>query len=409
MEYTDLIPHLFRTEYRKIVSVLCHHFGINEIELAEDIASETFLTASQVWPMKGVPVQPEAWLYHVAKNKAKNALRRRSNFINKVLPAATAGSIETEIDLSEESIEDSQLRMLFAVCHPVLPVEMQIALALRVLCGFGIDEIADAFLSNRETITKRLYRAKERIRQERIEIVFPDENELHKRIDAVLKTIYLLFNEGYYSISSNEPLRKDLCLEAMRLCHMLLPHSGTYRSRTCALLALMCFHASRFDARVGGHGEIVLYEDQDVARWNRDLIARGANYLHEASIGKDLSTYHVEAAIAAWHTQKHDAAARWDNILQLYNHLLQLSYSPMAALNRTYAYAKVHGHLKALEEARKLRLEGNQFYHMLLGVLYEDIDRKLSLENFEMAFAHARAEADRQLIQLRINRIGAVN
>ena len=251
MPEQELIPHLFRTEYRKIVSVLCRRFGFDQIEIAEDIAGDTFLTAAETWGLKGIPPNPAAWLYKVAKNKAKNYLQRNSTFENKIIPEIKNDSvnfIEQEIDLSPQNINDSQLQMMFAVCHPSISTESQIGLSLRILCGFGIEEIADAFLTNKETINKRLYRAKEKLRREKIKIELPPEDEIDERLEVVLKTIYLLFNEGYYSVSQNVTLRRDFCLEAMRLCYMLVENKGTNKPQANALLSLMCFHASRFDA-----------------------------------------------------------------------------------------------------------------------------------------------------------------
>src|SRR5215471_11363735 len=182
MQQQELIPHLFRTEYRKIISVLYKRFGFDQIESAEDIASDTFATAAQSWPMNGIPPNPTAWLYNVAKNKAKNYLQRDSVFRNKVIPNITERKTlelsEDEIDLSPQNISDSQLQMMFAICHPTIPSEAQIGLSLRILCGFGIDEIADAFLTNKETINKRLFRAKEKMREEKIPIEIPDVSEI---------------------------------------------------------------------------------------------------------------------------------------------------------------------------------------------------------------------------------------
>ena len=253
MTQQQLIPHLFRTEYRKIVAVLCKRFGFEQIEIAEDIASDTFLAATQSWSYDGAPPNPVAWLYNVAKNKAKNYLQRGATFEAKVAPQMindAATTYENELDLSPQNINDSQLQMMFAICQPVIPVEAQIGLSLRILCGFGIDEIAEAFLSNKETINKRLFRAREKLRQEKIKIEFPGPSEIDARLDTVLTTIYLLFSEGYYSISQNQTLRKDLCLEAMRLCTMLTEHENTNQPRVNALLSLMYFHSSRFDARI---------------------------------------------------------------------------------------------------------------------------------------------------------------
>ena len=406
----ELLPHLFRTEYRKIISVLCKSFGFEHIETAEDIASDTFLTAAETWGLKGLPENPTAWLYHVAKNKAKNHLQRQSLFETKITPALEAGSekvYEPEIDLSAQNINDSQLQMMFAICHPSIPVEAQIGLSLRILCGFGITEIADAFLSNKETINKRLFRAKEKLRSEKVKIELPDMTATQERMDAVLTTLYLLFNEGYYSTSQNITLRKDLCLEAIRLCNLLVENEQTNKPAANALLSLMCFHASRFEARINKHGGIVLYDDQDVTLWSHELIRQGEYFLNAAARGTHLSKYHLEAAIAYWHTNKEDTPEKWENILQLYNQLLQLEYSPMAALNRTYALSKANGKKEAIVEAEKLRLEDNHFYFTLLGVLYKNVDDGKARMNFEKALALAKTPGDRQTIREKLEEMSS--
>src|SRR6185295_11124907 len=264
--------------------------------------------------------------------------------------------------------------MMFALCNPILPLESQVALTLRILCGFGIEEIADAFLTNRETINKRLSRGKEKLRNAGIEIRLPASGEINQRIDAVLTSLYLLFNEGYYSSSRDHVLRKDFCLEAMRLTGLMAENEQTDLPRVDALLALMCFHASRFDARTDEKGEIIRYDEQDIELWNDELISTGHYYLNKASRGKELSRYHLEAGIAYWHTIKNDSAEKWENILQLYNQLLCILYSPVSALNRTYALSKIKGKPAAIREAEKLGLTKNHLYHVLLGYLYEGID-----------------------------------
>ncbi len=396
MAENELIPHLFRTEYRKIVSVLCARMGFGQMELAEDIASETFLTAMQTWPMAGLPPHPVAWLYHVAKNKARNYLQREAVFRGKVLPVIKNVNIDDpEIDLSPANIEDSQLRMMFTICHPSIPAEAQIGLSLRILCGFGIEEIADAFLTNKETINKRLYRAREKLREEKVDIALLNARMIEARLPAVLTTIYLLFTEGYY-------LRNDFCQEAMRLCRMLIDYPPTDQPMVNALLALMCFHASRLDARVDQQGELVLYADQDVSRWNGQLIREGAYYLNRSASGPALTKYHLEANIAYWHCVKEDSAEKWENILQFYNYLLQLEYSPVAALNRTYALSNVQGKSVALAEALKLKLEGNPYYFALLGELYGGIDDTRAKECYRKAASLAKSDADRQTLLKKI-------
>ena len=407
MQQPELIPHLFRTEYRKIAAVLCKLFGIEHIEIAEDITSDTFLQATETWGIKGLPENPTAWLYTVAKNKARDYLKRNAVFdqkIKKHLQHTSSQTDEIEIDLSVKNIEDSQLQMMFAICHPSISNEAQISLSLRILCGFGVEEIANAFLSNKETINKRLFRAKEKLRIEKVKIEFPDESLLDQRLETVLTTLYLLFNEGYYSSSRDQTLRKELCLEAMRLTYLLIENDKTNQPFVNALFSLMCFHASRFEARTGEDGSIILYDDQDTTLWNEELIKQGEYYLNRAAVGHDVSKYHLEAAIAFWHTHKKDTAEKWENILQCYNRLLQLEYSPMAALNRTYALSKANGKAEAIVEAEKLNMENNHLYHSLLGELYRYIDNHKAILHLQKALALAKSTADKNIIADKILR-----
>ena len=406
MNKDEIIPHLFRTEFTKITSVLCKLLHIENISIAEDIASDTFLSAIEIWTYNGIPTNPTAWLYAVAKNKAKNYIHRESIFKNKIIVKLDGKEKDfpLDIDWSLENIKDSQLQMLFAICHPVISIEAQVGLALRILCGFGIEEIADAFLSNKETINKRLHRAKEKLREANVPIEFPGTHEMKDRCRTVLTTLYLLFNEGYYSESNNEVLREDLCLEAMRLLNMLIENEPTNSPPANALLALMCFHASRFPARKNERGEMVLYHDQNESLWDQTLIAKGIYFLNQASQGDELSTFHLEASIAYWHTIKSDTPEKWNNILQLYNHLLQIQYSAIAALNRAYALSKVKGIPQAIFEAEKLQLIENHYYFTLLGVLYKDIDREKAKENLLKALQLAKTISDKNSIQAIINR-----
>jgi len=408
MQKDELIPHLFRTEYRKIISVLCKLFGVEHIEIAEDIVSDTFLMASETWGLKGLPKNPTAWLYTVSKNKAIDFLRRERIFQDKIVSEIHQEKItEMEIDLSKENINDSQLQMMFTICHPCNSTEAQIGLSLSILCGFGVEEIADAFLTNKETIYKRLARAKEKLRTEKVKIELPVQSEISERLETVLTTLYLLFSEGYYSSSKNTGLRKDLCLEAMRLNLMLVENSQTDTPSANALLSLMCFHSSRFEARTDKNGEIILYEEQDENLWDKKLVEKGEHYLNRSSTGINLSKYHLEAAIAYWHTKKVDTTEKWENILQLYNKLLQIEYSPIAALNRTYALSKANGKKDAIIEAEKLKLEDNHLYHSLLGNLYIGIDQQKAIEHFSQALLLVKSGADRNVLINNISRLNA--
>ena len=408
MEEQVLLPHLFRTEYQKIVSVLCYLFGIDHIEIAEDIVSDTFLSATELWSVNGSPENPTAWLYTVAKNKTKNYLKRNALFeqkLSKEIKYTSSKTEEIEIDLSVKNITDSQLAMIFTVCNPCISSEAQVSLALNLLCGFGIQEIADAFLTNKEVIYKRLNRAKEKLKTENIKIKQPTISEINNRLETVLKTLYLLFSEGYYSTSQNTILRKDLCTEAMRLTSLLIENGTTNQPAVNALLSLMCFHSSRFDARTNENGESILYEEQDETLWNRKLIDEGIYYLNQGSTGNQLTKYHLEAGIAYWHTKKENIHEKWESILQLYNQLLQLEYSPIAALNRTFALAKTNGKAEAIIEAEKLQLTNNHFYYSLLGNLYTDIDNTKALQHFETALKLTNSTADKTTITKNIDRL----
>lgn len=408
-ENKELIPNLFRTEYQKIVSVLCHLFGIHHIEIAEDIVSDTFLAAAETWAIKGIPENPAAWLYTVAKNKTKNHFKRTDIFEKKIVTEikynVPLNNPDIEIDLSEQNIADSQLAMIFTVCNPCNANEAQIAMALNLLCGFGINEIADAFLSNKELIYKRINRAKEKLKEENIKIQQPNLIEIQQRIDTVLKTIYLLYSEGYYSTSQNTTLRQDLCAEAMRLTYLLLQNESTNLPATNALMALMCFHSSRFEARTSENGEIILYQDQDESLWNQELIEKGTYFLSRSSVGNSLSKYHLEAGIAYWHTQKKDSVEKWQHILELYNNLIILEYSPIVALNRTFALSKAHSKQQAIIEAEKLQLTDNHFYFSLLGSLYTDIDKHKARQYYETALSLAKTESDKKIINKNIQQL----
>lgn len=299
--------------------------------------------------------------------------------------------------------------MLFAICNPAIAAEAQIGLALRILCGFGIDEIAEAFLSNKETINKRLFRAKEKLRQENINLEFPPETALPDRMENVLRIIYLLFNEGYYSKTQNSILQQELCLEALKLGLMLTEYNRTNLPETNALIALMCFHASRFAARSTPNDELILYQQQDQSKWDQHLIRQGIQFLHHSASGSHISSYHIEARIASWHCIGEDSPEKWNNILQLYNQLLELNFSPGVALNRIYALYKVSGHITALKEALELNLPQDHFYWILLGELQSATDPKQAETCFSKALHLARTIPEQEDIRKKIRKLSERN
>ena len=392
----NIIPHLFRTEYSKIIAVLCKTYGLNSIEFAEDIVSDTFLKASETWGLKGLPENPTAWLYTVAKNKSKDSFKRQQLFSQKIEIDLKHSQIEFDtfdVDLSEQNIFDSQLKMMFAICNPILSKDAQITFALRVLCGFGIDEIASALLTSKSTINKRLIRAKSTLKAHNIDLSIPNSEQLTKRLDNVLSILYLLFNEGYYSSTSKTILKKDICINAMSLLNMLLNYKLTNLPDSNALMALFCLQSSRFDARQNCNGELILYNDQDKSKWNLELIEKGNYFLFLSATQTNYTKYSLEALIAHWHSKVNvDEQLKWEAILQLYNQLIQIEYSPITALNRTYALAMVDGNKIAIKETLKLNLTQNYFYHILLSELYTDSNPIKKNQHLNFALALAKTE-----------------
>ena len=406
----EFIKRLFQQEFARMVAVLSRRFGLHRLAMAEDVVSETFLLATENWTRHGLPPNPTAWLYAVARQQALELLRRHRTF-DKLVPALAARQ-ETalpppEISFAPQYIEDSQLQMLFALCTPAIASEAQIGLALRILCGFGIEEIAEAFLSNKEAINKRLFRAREKLRSEKVRLEMPAAAELPARLDNVLHVIYLLFSEGYYSSTQNQTLRQDLCLEALRLGVLLTAHPATRQPKTYALLALMCFHASRFGARQAAAPGPGRYEEQDEALWDQALINQGQHFLRLSAQGSELSSYHLEARIASWHCQRADSPEKWEAILQLYNQLLLINYSPGVALSRTFALYKANGRPAALAEAEKLRLEHSLAYFLLLGELYQTVDDAQAQAHFARALTLARTPAEQQYVAGRLQQLRA--
>ncbi|PSL33612.1 RNA polymerase sigma factor [Chitinophaga ginsengisoli] len=402
----QLLPHLFRLEYAKMTAVLCRHFGLQHIEIAEDIVSETFLKATEFWGLHGIPANPTAWLYTVAKNKTKDFLKRQQLFDTQVKGNIRTDEQQPEPDLAftQQLFNDSQLAMIFAVCNPANSPESQICLALQILCGFSVEEIANAFLAKRETIKKRLLRARTNLRNDDFKITTLREDAIQSRLATVLRTLYLLFNEGYFSASNNHLIRKELCSEAIRLTLLLVEHPLTNSTKVNALLALMCYQSSRLDAREDEAGETILFEQQDKDLWSKELIDKGNYYLVNACSGNEVSKYHLEAGIAYWHTTPTDNK-KWEHILQLYNELILIEYSPMTALNRTFAFAKVYGDDKGIIEAEKLRLEANSYYHSLLGCLYAGRDVEKAVNHYNTAITLTKSAKEKRTLLKEVERL----
>jgi RNA polymerase sigma factor (sigma-70 family) len=413
----QLVDHLFRRESGKMVAVLTRLFGFSNVDTAQDIVQETLLAALHAWRFT-IPDNPRAWLYRAAKNRAMDHLRRQRTWQEKIAPNVALDLDEAphepqQIDrlFLDPEIEDSQLRMLFACCHPDLAQEGQIALILKTLCGLSVAEIAAGFLTSKDNIEKRLYRTREKIRQEGIALEVPQGIALKPRLEGVLKAIYLLFNEGYHSASDTEVIRRDLCEEALHLADLLTRHSVVGLPKAHALHALLCFQASRLDARMDDAGQIVLLEHQDRSRWDQTLIARGFTQLSRSAEGGELSEYHLEAAIASYHAQATSfEATNWQAIFYLYQLLYQQQPGPVVAFNRAIAMGYAMGAPTGLEALLAIDTLGdNHFYHAALGDFYQKtgaFDKTKTA--YTLAFKLAVLPKEKKLLLEKIARLEAL-
>ncbi|HZV04538.1 MAG TPA: sigma-70 family RNA polymerase sigma factor [Gemmataceae bacterium] len=408
-----LVEHFFRHEAGRLVSVLTRIFGFRNFDLVEDMVQATLVDALNAWRVR-VPDNPSGWVHRVAKNKILDALRR-DKIGQRVLTewAADRPTHDEGLDqlFLDSEIEDSQLRMIFACCHPHLARENQLALTLKALCGFSNAEIARALLVGEETIKKRLQRATHDLIEHQVALDPPAADELAARLDSVHQVLYLLFNEGYSSTNGESAIRADLCEEAARLCHLLCSHPRCSKPSTHALMALMLFHAARLDARLDDHGSVLLMEEQDRGQWDHRLIRRAQEFLAQSAEGTVLSSFHLEAAIAYHHcTANSYADTDWSAILHLYDALLTIQRSPVYLLNRAIVVAQIegpHAGIRALEEAgRNAALRHYHWFDATLGELYR---RAGDLERARGHLLSAREKAhspfDRELIDRRLAKV----
>ncbi len=407
----EVADHFFRHEGAKLVAMLTSRLGTQRLQLVEDVVQEALLRALQTWSYRGVPDNPAAWLTQVAKNLALNAVNRERRWHEKqeVLAAEHLHWLSSpEESMTHETFADDTLRMLFVCFHPELSSDDQTAIALRTLCGFSPAEIAAAFICSEAAISKRLVRARQRIREQAIAFAVPEPSELPARLDGVLQTLYLLFNEGYKASTGDQLIREDLCHEAMRLLTLVTQHSSTNAPRAHALLALMLFNAARLTARIDEAGRLLRLHEQDRSTWNQAMIHRGIMCLREASHGEALSSYHIEASIAATHCLATNVAETdWPRILYLYDQLIALTGSPVTAMNRAVAIARVHGPQAALDALENISqssvLNGNHLYHAIRGTLAFDLGHTAdALVHFHQAAKLVILPAEREFIAQRI-------
>jgi RNA polymerase sigma factor (sigma-70 family) len=392
-EVPQVLEHLFRHEAGKLVSRLTSIFGIDHLNLAEDLVQEALSKALQTWPYYGIPKNPAAWIMQVSKNLAIDFVRREKVFRNKeveivgLLEQHNAASSRTPT--FAEEIKDDSLRMMFVCCHPIIPREAQVALALKILCGFGAGEIAKALLATEAAVTKKLTRAKEKIREAGIPFAIPSGQELSERLDGVLQTLYLLFNEGYKASSGIRLVREELCHEAIRLTSFLTENPVSNCPKVHALLALMLFNAARLPSRLDSNGNILLLKEQDRSRWNRSMISRGMHHLSQSASGAEISEYHLQAGIAACHCAAQDyESTNWPHILSLYDGLVEIDDSPVVALNRAVAVANVDGVKAGVEAVTAIQNRAKlDSYYLLFAVMGEF---EAQLKNHQRAASHFR-------------------
>jgi RNA polymerase sigma-70 factor (ECF subfamily) len=411
----EVAGHIFRHEGAKVVAALTAHLGTQRLQLAEDVVQEALLRALQTWSYHGVPENPAAWLTQVAKNLAVNALQRERRWNDKQEGIAVEHArwlSSPAHDMTHETFADDTLRMMFVCFHPDLAPDAQTALALRTLCGFSPGEIAAAFLWSEAAIAKRLVRARQRIRELALPFAVPEPAELPPRLDGVLHTLYLLFNEGYKASTGDRLVREDLCHEAIRLVTLVTQHPATQEPRAVALLALMLLNTARLQSRTDDAGNLLRLHEQDRAVWDQATIQRGVTCLRLSSQGGALSVYHIEASIAATHCMAMEASATdWPRILRLYDQLLALTGSPVTAMNRAVAVARVHGPqagLNALDEImQRSVLEISHLYYAIRGTFAAELGKtEVALKHFRHAAELATLPAEREFIARRIEECG---
>jgi len=411
---SQLVEHLFRHESGRMVATLTGIFGIEHLNLAEDVVQEALARALQTWPYRGIPENPAAWIMRASRNLALDVVRREKVFRAKEPEIARLmerdGSAPEAAIFSEHEIADDRLRMMFVCCHPVIPPEAQVPLALKTLCGFSVTEISHAFLTTEAAIAKRLTRAKQKIQEAQVPFEIPTDDELTRRLDSVLQSLYLLFNEGYKASSGENLVREELCDEAIRLTELLEQHRASNQPKTHALLALMLLNAARIPARQDNEGNLLRLKEQDRAVWDQTMIARGMFHLHESAAGTDISEYHLQAGIAACHATAIDyKSTDWAKILSLYDRLIEFDDSPVVALNRAVAVANVHGPETGLQTLRAIRnrekLDSYYLFYSVFGELEMRLNNHaVAAEQFRKAFELAETKSERAFLLKRLQR-----
>jgi RNA polymerase sigma-70 factor (ECF subfamily) len=410
----DLEEDLFRREAGRLTAIVTRLFGIHNLALAEDVVQDAFCRALETWKFHGVPKNPSAWLMTAAKHRALDVLRREGTarrFAPEIGDQVESGeALAPAVDAAFDAagIADVELRMMFSCIHPQLPEETQVALVLHLLCGFSIDETAGAFLKNGAAVEKRLRRAKKELEATKELFDLSGARDVAARQPAVLRVLYLLFNEGYHGASPESAVRSKLCAEAMRLAYLLFRNRVTDTPPAHALAALMNFLAARLSGRMDAAGNLLLLLDQDRTLWEPALIAEGRRQLELSATGDELTAYHLEAAIAELHADASRAEdTDWGGIVGLYDTLLAIEPTPVVALNRAVALAQRDGPERGLQEIGRIkdrrRLAKYPFYLAALGELELRLGRKREARGrFRAALELARNTDERRFLEARV-------
>jgi RNA polymerase sigma-70 factor (ECF subfamily) len=411
----ELADHLFRHEAGRMVARLTRAFGAEHLGLAEEAVQESLLEALGRWPWEGIPREPAAWLWRVARNRALDVLRRRTRF--RALEGDVVSLLVARVERLPEivfarELDDDPLRLIFTCCHPALAPASQVALTLKTVCGFSVDEIARAFLARRATVAQRLARAKSRLAELRPGFQVPPPEALGARLRSVHRVLYLLFNEGYAPGAGDSAIRADACAEAVRLAELVASHPVTGTSESHALAALLLLQGARLATRQDAQGEILLLAEQDRSLWDQAWLARGFAHLRRAMDARELGALHLEAGIAAAHAAAPSyEATDWPAILGYYDRLMELGPSPVVALNRAVAVAHVRGPEAASAECDALANEPALASYYLLPAVRAELYRRSgrradARRSFERALALAGCEPVRRLLQRRLAEVG---
>jgi RNA polymerase sigma factor (sigma-70 family) len=414
---TQIVDNLFRHDAGRLVSVLTRIFGSENLELAEDVVQDSLVEAMKQWTYKGIPENPSGWLFMVARNKALNIVNREkhkrkySSDVAHFLESQWTAEPALNHIFSDQQILDDQLRMMFTCCHPSISSDSQVALTLKTLCGFSIVEISKAFLTTEENINKRLVRARQKIREDKIAFEVPEGRNLESRLDAVLETIYLLFNEGYSASTGNDLIRYELCEEAIRLAEIIAGHEAIQnKSNVFAVLALMYLNASRFQARTNESGDILTMAEQNRSRWDLALMQKGFYFLEKSTTNRTVSIYHILAAISAYHCSTPDfESTDWNSILSLYDKLVQIDDSPVVLLNRAIVLSKVNGVQRGLDELEKIKhspaLGSYHLFHSTQAEFYLQLnDLTRASDSFEKAIELSPLQAEKEMLRRKLER-----